>query len=687
MQTIQRSTVCGVLILCFMAVIIGQEPGYLPWSILNFCHLQAIIALSTLLAAGWLIGMPYFPRIKNASPILGGIFLTLACLSSQTHHPFWPFETRWVYTIVSHTTIGIDVTLALALLGGCFFLLPYSNRKVWAAIIQSSLTLVLLSMAILVLRYFFSSSEYTQFNLSLFSAVNMVLITLGVVSGACFHWTSEYAKLAAACLFAVSVPVAIGILINLPSANHVFQSLGSQTLLLGIVVTAAIYFIISQLRPLRRQLLQAGQSAEKQRLAWQENQSCLQSLIDYMSDTVILFDAKSRIMAINKKGEQLLGYQAYELVKQSIHKLLAPKTNEAVSHWQKLAMTGAVVIHGLCKSGQALTLELSIIRNPRQSGMRIAILRNIAEQQSLEMALQGSEKRFHAVFDDAVIGMALVGLDGVWLKVNRALCMMMGYSEAELLRTNLSSVTYPPDIALHTQQQTGLLNGEIPSYEVEQRFYHQEGYLIWVLLRQSVIRDAFGIPTHFVVQMQDINRQKNAESRLIYQSKHDTLTGLLNRQQLEHELPQVLTSARQHQKMVALLCIDLDHFRKVNERFGNDVGDLVLQHIAQCLKSNVEEHDLVGRVGGDKFVVVFANIQTVANVILPLEKIISAVQKPVYIKNYKLFNTISVGISFFPTDGIDSRQLMHNANMALHQAKKTGSDRFRFYSTELLTVV
>ncbi len=470
------------------------------------------------------------------------------------------------------------------------------------------------------------------------------------------------------------------------SQTMTFHHLQLSWLLPLAIGMVALIFIMSRVRSLRRQLLQSKQNAEKHLVLWQENQRCLQLMIDYMSDTVLLFDPQSRIVAINKKGEQLFGYKAYELVGQSVHKLLAPKSNDDTRQWEKQGMAGTIIIHGLCKNGQSIALELSLISGQRQPGTCIGILRNMAEQKTLKMALQTSEERFHAIFDNAAIGMALVGIDGAWLKVNRALCTMMGYGESELLPT-LSAVTYLPDQDAHTPQQTSLLNGEIDAYEMEKRFYHREGHLIWVLLSQSVIRDTFGLPKYFVVQVQDINRQKNAESRLIYQSKHDTLTGLLNRQQIEHDLQKIIPSATLQQNMVAVLCIDLDHFRKVNERFGNDIGDLLLQRIAECLKTNISEKDLVGRVGGDKFVVVFTGIHIVANVILPVEKIISAVHKPVYIKNYKLFNTISVGISFFPEDGTDSRQLIDHANIALQQAKKAGGDRFRFYNPEILSVV
>src|SRR6202040_1240920 len=139
---------------------------------------------------------------------------------------------------------------------------------------------------------------------------------------------------------------------------------------------------------------------------------------------------------------------------------------------------------------------------------------DITERLQRDNALLESEARFRNAFDAAAIGMAIVSLDGHWLQVNSQLCRMLGYSEADLLKITFQEVTHPDDLEADLDYVRQVLHGEIPSYQMEKRYFHKDGHIVWVLLSVSVVRGRDGAPLHFVSQIQDITARKQTELEL-----------------------------------------------------------------------------------------------------------------------------------------------------------------------------
>lgn len=315
----------------------------------------------------------------------------------------------------------------------------------------------------------------------------------------------------------------------------------------------------------------------------------------------------------------------------------------------------------------------------------VMVFRDITARRKMENMLRESEERFHSSFEMAAIGMALVSLDDGFLQVNNALCETFGYSRAELLSGRLRMLM--PDGEPHTlldQYFHQLLADERPTFQIELECLHKTvGKRVWTLLSASLVRAPSGDPQYFILQVQNISNRKYAEQQLIYLANHDPLTGLLNRDQFHTRLTQALTSARRHGGKLALMFLDLDRFKLINDTLGHRLGDLLLQAASDRLKSTVRANDVLARLGGDEFIVLLNDITHSDDVARIAQKTIDSLTQPFALEGNDLVVTASVGISVFPDDGKDSHTLLMNADTAMYLAKERGKNNYQFYTATM----
>jgi diguanylate cyclase (GGDEF)-like protein/PAS domain S-box-containing protein len=292
--------------------------------------------------------------------------------------------------------------------------------------------------------------------------------------------------------------------------------------------------------------------------------------------------------------------------------------------------------------------------------------------------LEESESRFRSAFDSAANGMAIVSLEGRWLKVNQSLCQIVGYTEEELLNLDFQTITYPDDLELDLNYVQQLLAGVISFYHMEKRYIQKNGHVIWILLSGSLIRNAENQPLYFIAQIQNIDAQKQAERELKYIAYHDVLTGLGNRKQLDASFEFALSYAKRNQNQMAILFMDLDHFKEINDSLGHDIGDLLLLEIGSRLKTTVRSTDIIIRQGGDEFIIALTELPSSDQVVEVAKKILNTIAKPIKIKPHKISITASIGISIYPKDGDDLSMLIKQADKALYIAKSEGRNNFKF---------
>ncbi len=296
--------------------------------------------------------------------------------------------------------------------------------------------------------------------------------------------------------------------------------------------------------------------------------------------------------------------------------------------------------------------------------------RHIAEQARIERALRETEEHFRNAFDYAAIGMALVSPQGAWLRVNRSLCELVGYTEKELLNSNFQTVTHADDLGNDLANLYRLIQGETPTCQVEKRYVHRFGQIVWALNSVSLVRDSDDQPAHFIFQIQDITERKRAEAALQSLSLVDELTGLYNRRGFLAVTEQHLAAIRRNEKVPVILYADLDGLKEINDSLGHHEGDRALVKAAEIFKDTFRSSDILARLGGDEFVVLAAidSQESTESLATRLQEKFSASNAS---RNRPYDLSISVGLARFdPEAGHSIEDLMARADRAMYEDKR-----------------
>ncbi|MDO9319355.1 MAG: CHASE domain-containing protein [Gammaproteobacteria bacterium] len=326
-----------------------------------------------------------------------------------------------------------------------------------------------------------------------------------------------------------------------------------------------------------------------------------------------------------------------------------------------------------------LTRGAVVSRDEQGKALRtIGTHTDISAQKAIELALLESDRRFRGAFETAPIGMALVSLDGHWLQVNKALVKMFGYTEADLMHLRFHEITHTDDLSLDVELLEKLRHGEIDHYNMEKRYYRKDGTIIYTLLSVSMVTDQDDRPVHYVSQIEDISERKQLQELVLHQATHDELTGLPNRRLLYDRLAQTITQCRRYERLMALMFVDIDYFKGVNDSHGHDVGDEVLCEVANRLRRCVRVSDTLARQGGDEFVVLLSEIHSALDVERVVQAMLDAMHVPLVLRNIELQVTLSIGISIFDPKSTDNHEtLLKKADDALYKVKNRGRNAFQ----------
>jgi diguanylate cyclase (GGDEF)-like protein/PAS domain S-box-containing protein len=300
--------------------------------------------------------------------------------------------------------------------------------------------------------------------------------------------------------------------------------------------------------------------------------------------------------------------------------------------------------------------------------------RHIAEQERISRALRETEEHFRNAFDYAAIGMALVSPQGAWLRVNRSLCELVGFSEEELLVSNFQSVTHTDDVDNDLANLYRLMQGETPTCQVEKRYVHKSGQIVWALNNVSLVRDSDDTPVHFIFQIQDITERKRVEATLESLSLVDELTGLYNRRGFLAVTEQHLASIRRHRKIPVILYADLDGLKRINDTLGHPEGDQALVKSADILKDTFRTSDVIARLGGDEFVVL-AGISKDETADSLTERLQEKFREHNEQTNRPYHLSISVGVVHFESDESSIEEVVARADQIMYEDKRRKNSR------------
>jgi diguanylate cyclase (GGDEF)-like protein/PAS domain S-box-containing protein len=305
----------------------------------------------------------------------------------------------------------------------------------------------------------------------------------------------------------------------------------------------------------------------------------------------------------------------------------------------------------------------------------------VTERKRVERAVRESEKRYRLLFECSLAGVLRTTFAGHVLECNQAAASMLGYDSPKDILALPAASLYFRDSDRDAFLTKIRFQKSITNHEMQ--FRRKNGDSTWVMLNVSLVNDDSGAGEILQVTLVDITERKVAEERVQSLAYYDGLTGLPNRILLRDRLSKALATARRQKHKVALLFLDLDRFKIINDSLGHSVGDLLLQEVASRLNGCAREQDTVARLSGDEFLIVLTNVQDIPDVAVAAERFMDAMTSGFVIQGHSLSISCSLGVSIFPENGADGETLITNADAAMYRAKEGGRNNFQLFTADM----
>jgi diguanylate cyclase (GGDEF)-like protein/PAS domain S-box-containing protein len=302
------------------------------------------------------------------------------------------------------------------------------------------------------------------------------------------------------------------------------------------------------------------------------------------------------------------------------------------------------------------------------------------EQVEADRVKRAAELRFEIGFEQSAIGAAISDLDGIPLRVNPAACRFFDRPPGELVGQRWTDYTHPDELPLGQAVISRLAAGH-DTYSDERRYIRPNGAVVWALMHTTVVRDTVGEPDYFFVQLQDITARKLMEQELAHQALHDSLTGLPNRALLTDRLVHGLARARRSSSQLAVMFLDIDQFKMVNDSLGHSAGDDLLRHAAARIQEAIRPGDTVARFGGDEFVIVCDDV-SVLETTQVAQRVLDALSQRWRIDDQEMHITASLGIAM-ADDTATPESLLRDSDAAMYRAKERGHGRVELFDEAL----
>jgi diguanylate cyclase (GGDEF)-like protein/PAS domain S-box-containing protein len=402
-------------------------------------------------------------------------------------------------------------------------------------------------------------------------------------------------------------------------------------------------------------------------------------ILDSIGDAFVAVDREWRFTYFNKKAEQVFRMRAARLLGRVCWELFPEGTRSQGYRRLHEAMAEGRSVEYL-EYSLRYSIWYEVKAYPTPDGLSI-YFRDVTERVAAEQKYRLHERAIEASVNAIVITAGRRHEHEI-VHVNPAFERVTGYAAAEVLGRNCSFLqgadTDQPEIAT-----LRALLREKKEGRVTLRNYRKDGTLFYNELHIAPVRSSKGHVTHYVGILNDITETRRYQEELEHHVNHDALTGLANRNLLQDRLQQALFRADRRELGCAVMFLDLDHFKLVNDGLGHHAGDRLLKQVARELELVLRPEDTVARFGGDEFVLIATEVQSVADVTEIAERIVSRLAAPVVIEGQEIAVSASVGIAMYPQDGESVDELLKNADAAMYHAKEGGRNAFSYYCREM----
>ncbi len=418
-----------------------------------------------------------------------------------------------------------------------------------------------------------------------------------------------------------------------------------------------------------------------------ESEKALTTVFNSVYDAIFLHDIDGRVVDVNNQMLELYRVTKEEALSMTIEEHFSSPDNDMSflpDVWHKVLDGETMLFEWKARrphDGSEFEVEVFLRRIELcGKGAIIATVRDIHSRKEMERRLMMAAK----VFEHSIEGISITNTGGIIEMVNPAFTHITGYTAEEAIGKNprlLKSEHHTPEF--YREMWNSLTCKGQWSGEIWNRRKNGEAYPEW--LNINAIQDKDGSTTHYVGIFHDISEIKKNQEAIQYQAHHDALTGLPNRTLFKDRLLMAINHAQRHQQKVALLFLDLDNFKNVNDSLGHACGDLLLKEVADRLALTVREEDSIARLGGDEFTVILAeaNDLEVEGIARIARRIVDEINLPILLQEHELFVGASIGISIYPDDGTDPEVLTKCADMAMYRAKEHGRNTFQFFTPGL----
>lgn len=411
------------------------------------------------------------------------------------------------------------------------------------------------------------------------------------------------------------------------------------------------------------------------------------AIVESSDDAIISKTPEGLVTSWNPAAEAIFGYSSEEMLGKSLMVLIPPEKSYEESFILERIQAGETVDHfettRIHKDGRRV--EVSVTTSPirDKSGEIIGaskIARDITAQKIAERQL----KLTASVFTSTIEGILIADRKGLIVDINDSFSRITGYSKEDVVGQDarmFRSSSQGPEVFRFMRmalRHLGEWRGEMWSRRKDGQSYS-------VILTVSSVRDESGDVQNYVALFSDITPLKLQQEKLEHTAQYDPLTDLPNRLLLSDRLHHAMALCQRQNQSLAVLYLDLDGFKYINDHYGHDVGDKLLVAFSNRMKLVLREVDTLARIGGDEFVALLANIGSTQDCIQLVERVLSACAEPVHIQGHELKITASIGVTIYPQDDAEADQLMRHADQAMFEAKQSGKNRIYMFDSALDT--